>query len=119
MHLVLGEGTSLIRADDRGSAHRLAGVHTANKVIGLEHPTHGVCKGKGDCHGKPLRHSNNDERYGKHQRLKKIGNKGYEVLGNRRRQQGHQRHVIGNADIGHMAFGDAYEPHHDTSDNNQ
>ena len=39
-HLVLGERAGLIGANDGGSPHGFAGVHTAYQIVGLHHAAH-------------------------------------------------------------------------------
>ena len=51
-HLVLGERTCFVSADDGGCSHRFASVHFAHKVVALEHTAHRIGQTQGNCHGK-------------------------------------------------------------------
>ena len=44
-HLVGGQGARLVRADDRGVAHRLAGVEMSHQVVVGHHLLHTVGQG--------------------------------------------------------------------------
>ena len=50
-HLVGGQGARLVRADDRGVAHRLAGVEVPHQVVVGHHLLHTVGQGDGDSQG--------------------------------------------------------------------
>ena len=50
-HLVGGQGARLVRADDRGVAHRLAGVEVPHQVVVGHHLLHTVGQGNGDSQG--------------------------------------------------------------------
>ena len=47
-HLVHGEGASFIRADVVGSSHGLAGLHSSNQILIVQHFLDGKGQGHGD-----------------------------------------------------------------------
>ena len=65
-HAVLCECTRFIGADNSCSSHSLAGMQLSHKAILFEHTAHAECQAHCDTHGKTLRHSHNDKRYGNH-----------------------------------------------------
>ena len=72
MHAVLGERAGLVGADDRHGAHRLAGVHLAHEVVGLEHPPHGHRQRQRDRHRKPLGNRHDDDGHRNHEDLQDV-----------------------------------------------
>ena len=72
-HAVLRKGARLVCTDYRGGTHRLAGMHLAHQVVGLEHAAHAVGKAQRYCHRQPFGNGNDDERYGYHDGLEHIG----------------------------------------------
>ena len=72
-HLVLRERAGLVGADNGGGAHRLAGMHLAHQVVGLQHAAHAQGQREGDAHGQTLGDGHDDERDGYHHRLEQIG----------------------------------------------
>ena len=72
LHLVLGEGAGLVRADIRGSSHRLAGVHGAWQGVLLHQLAHGEGQTEGDTHGQTFGNGHDDERDGNHERVEHV-----------------------------------------------
>ena len=80
LHLVLGEGSRLVSADDSRCAHRLTGVHATHQVIVLQHLAHTQCEGQSDAHGQSLGHRNDNQRHGQHHRLDEVLGIGHDTL---------------------------------------
>ena len=72
LHLVLCERARFIGTDHRRGTHCLAGMHTAHKIVVLQHLAHAQRQRQGDAHGQTLGHRNDDERDCKHHRFDKI-----------------------------------------------
>ena len=72
VHAVLGQRAGLVGADDRHGAHRLAGVHFAHEVVGLQHPSHGHRQRQRDRHRKPFGHGHDDDGHRNHEDLQNV-----------------------------------------------
>ena len=72
VHAVLGQRAGLVGADDRHGAHRLAGVHFAHEVVGLQHPSHGHRQRQRDRHRKPFGHGHDDDGHRNHEDLQHV-----------------------------------------------
>ena len=78
-HLVLGERARLVGTDDSGGTHRLAGMHLAHQIVGLQHLAHAEGKAQGDRHRQSFGHGADHERHGYHDGLEEIGNEFHRV----------------------------------------
>ena len=60
-HLVGGQGARLVRADDRGVAHCLAGVEVPHQVVVSHHLLDAVGQGEGDGEWKTFGHGDDED----------------------------------------------------------
>ena len=72
-HLVLRQCACLVGAYHCCGPHRLASVHLAYEVVGLEHASHAVRQTQCHRHRQTLGHRNHNQCDGYHERLEHIG----------------------------------------------
>ncbi len=72
LHLVLRQRTGLVGTDDGRGAHRLASVHLADQVVGLEHPVHAEGEAEGDAHRQSLGDGDDNQRDRYHEVVEQV-----------------------------------------------